>query len=83
MSQLTDQLNTQTVGNLAKSLGHRLTLHPGQFTQIGSPTVKVVEASVRELEYHCEMMDRMGLGPDSVMIIHMGVGILYSACGVI
>ena len=23
---------------------------------------------------HCEMMDRMGLDQDSVMIIHMGVG---------
>ena len=63
----------QAVGDLAKSLGHRLTTHPGQFTQIGSPTQKVVDASVRELEYHCDMMDRMGLGPDAVMIIHMGV----------
>lgn len=63
----------QAVGDLAKSLNHRLTLHPGQFTQIGSPSEKVVAASIRELEYHCEMMDRMGLGPDGVMIIHMGV----------
>lgn len=48
-------------------------MHPGQFTQIGSPNQKVVDASIRELEYHCEMMDRMGLGADGVMIIHMGV----------
>ncbi|KAJ7175272.1 UV-endonuclease UvdE-domain-containing protein [Mycena haematopus] len=43
-----------------------------KYTQLGSPKPEVVVASVRELEYHCEMMDRMGLGVDSVMIIHGG-----------
>ncbi|OWZ61878.1 UV damage endonuclease UvdE [Cryptococcus neoformans] len=59
-------------GDLARRYGHRLTMHPGQFTQLGSPKKAVVDASIRELEYHCEIMDRMGLGPDGVMIIHMG-----------
>nr|KIR49136.1 UV damage endonuclease UvdE [Cryptococcus bacillisporus CA1280] len=59
-------------GELAKKYGHRLTMHPGQFTQLGSPKKAVVNASIRELEYHCEIMDRMGLGSDGVMIIHMG-----------
>nr|ODN80256.1 UV damage endonuclease UvdE [Cryptococcus depauperatus CBS 7841] len=59
-------------GDLAKQYGHRLTMHPGQFTQLGSPKKAVVDASIRELEYQCELMDRMGLGPDGVMIIHMG-----------
>ena len=36
-------------GELANRLGHRLTTHPGQFTQLGSPKMKVVENSVREL----------------------------------
>jgi UV DNA damage endonuclease len=58
------------VGDLAKSLGHRLTTHPGQFNQLGSPKPEVVESSIRDLEYHAQMMDLMGLGPDSVMIIH-------------
>ncbi|KAG8908806.1 hypothetical protein FRB99_003044 [Tulasnella sp. 403] len=59
-------------GDLAKKYGHRLTMHPGQFTQLGSPKDEVVAASVRELQYQCEIMDRMGLDQDSVMIIHMG-----------
>lgn len=42
-----------------------------QFTQLGSPKPKVVENAVRDLEYHNEMMDRMGLDKDSVMIIHV------------
>ncbi|CAK5281300.1 unnamed protein product [Mycena citricolor] len=60
------------VGDLANRLGHRLTAHPGQFTQLGSPKADVVASSIRELSYHCEMMERMGLGQDSVMIIHGG-----------
>ncbi|KIJ32305.1 hypothetical protein M422DRAFT_184685 [Sphaerobolus stellatus SS14] len=60
------------VGDLANKLGHRLTTHPGQFTQLVSPKPLVVEASVRELEYHTQMFELMGMGPDSVIIIHMG-----------
>ena len=60
------------VGTLAKRYGHRLTTHPGQFTQLGSPRESVVRSSIRELEYHAEMLDRMGIDQDGVMIIHGG-----------
>lgn len=59
----------KAVGDLAKRFGHRLTMHPGQFTQLGSPRPEVIDAGVRELEMHCEILDRMGLGRDSVMIV--------------
>lgn len=61
------------VGVLANKYGHRLTTHPGQYTQLGSPRPEVIEASVRELTYHCEMLDRMGVGVDGVMIVHVSV----------
>jgi UV DNA damage endonuclease len=60
------------VGALANKYGHRLTVHPGQFTQLGSPKDLVVKASIRELEYHTQMLNLMGIGPDGVMIIHGG-----------
>ncbi|OAX39787.1 UV-endonuclease UvdE [Rhizopogon vinicolor AM-OR11-026] len=60
------------VGALANKYGHRLTVHPGQFTQLGSPKDSVVKASIRELEYHTQMLKLMGIGPDGVMIIHGG-----------
>lgn len=60
------------VGNMAKKYGHRLTAHPGQFTQLGSPRDAVVQASIRELVYHCEMLDLMDIGPDGVTVIHGG-----------
>ncbi|TFK26515.1 UV-endonuclease UvdE [Coprinopsis marcescibilis] len=59
-------------GALARKYGHRLTTHPGQYTQLGSNRPSVIQASVRELVYHCDMLDLMGLDADSVMIIHGG-----------
>ncbi|OAA41797.1 UV-endonuclease UVE-1 [Metarhizium rileyi] len=63
-------------GKVASDLGHRVTTHPGQFTQIGSPKKDVVTASVRDLEYHNEMLSLLSLPEqldrDAVMILHMG-----------
>jgi UV DNA damage endonuclease len=63
-------------GSVAADLGHRLTTHPGQFTQLGSPRKEVITASIRDLEYHCELLDLLKLPPqqdrDAVMILHMG-----------
>lgn len=36
---------------------------------------------MRDLTYHCEMMDRMGLDQDSVMIIHVGGFSLFGLDG--
>ncbi|KAL8292799.1 hypothetical protein RQP46_001411 [Phenoliferia psychrophenolica] len=52
-------------GDTAKRLGVRLTTHPGQFTQLGSPRESVLSNAARDLKYHCELMDRMGLDQDS------------------
>ncbi|KAJ3553669.1 hypothetical protein NPX13_g10835 [Xylaria arbuscula] len=63
-------------GKVAAELGHRLTTHPGQFTQLGSPRKEVVQNAVRDLEYHNEMLSLLKLpeqsNKDAVMIIHMG-----------
>lgn len=63
-------------GKVAAKLGHRLTSHPGQFTQIGSPRNEVVAAAIRDLEYHNELLSLLKLPEqmdrDAVMILHMG-----------
>ncbi|KAI0426562.1 UV-endonuclease UvdE-domain-containing protein [Xylaria sp. FL1042] len=63
-------------GKVAAELGHRLTTHPGQFTQLGSPRDEVVRNAIRDLEYHNEMLSLLRLpeqqDKDAVMIIHMG-----------
>nr|CAG8472065.1 2931_t:CDS:10 [Entrophospora candida] len=60
------------VGDFAKKNGHRLTTHPGQYNQLGSPNSAVVRKTYNDLSYHAEMMDLMGLPKDSIMVIHMG-----------
>lgn len=42
-------------------LGGRLTIHPGQFVSIGSPNKQVCESSIKNLEYHGELLDILGL----------------------
>lgn len=63
-------------GRVVAELGHRVTMHPGQFTQLGSPRKEVIAGSVRDLEYHDELLSLLKLPEqqdrDAVMIIHMG-----------
>lgn len=64
------------VGKVIAELGHRVTTHPGQFTQLGSPRKKVVDDAIRDLDYHDEMLSLLKLpeqqNRDAVMILHMG-----------
>lgn len=63
-------------GRVAGELGHRLTTHPGQFTQLGSPRQQVIDNAFRDLEYHDEMLSLLRLPEqadrDAVMILHLG-----------
>lgn len=61
-------------GNIAKKLGHRITMHPGQFVQLGSPTQKVRDQSIKDLIMHANILKAMKLTPKdgSVLIIHGG-----------
>lgn len=47
----------------------RLSVHPGQYTIINSPSEKVVANALRDLEYHFKLIHLMG-GTD--MVIHVG-----------
>ncbi|MCJ1248906.1 UV-damage endonuclease [Trapelia coarctata] len=64
------------VGKVAAELGHRLTTHPGQFTQLGSPRKQVIDNALRDLAYHAELLSLLKLPPqqnrDAVMILHLG-----------
>ncbi len=63
-------------GQVAAELGHRLTTHPGQYTQLGSPRKPVIDNALRDLDYHAELLSLLKLPPqqdrDAVMILHLG-----------
>ena len=63
-------------GKVIAELGHRVTTHPGQFTQLGSPRKSVIDNAIRDLIYHAEMLSLLKLPPqqdrDAVMIMHLG-----------
>ena len=50
------------IGNTARSLGVRLSFHPGQFTVLASESDDIVERSIEEFEYHADMARWMGYG---------------------
>jgi UV DNA damage endonuclease len=59
------------VGELARDLGVRLSMHPGQYINPGSPRPEVVERSLWELRYVASLFDLLG-NHDSVAVLHMG-----------
>lgn len=60
------------IGDYAREHRHRLTFHPGQYTQLGSPTKSVYEKSVADLIMHADIMQAMGLDRHSVIVLHGG-----------
>lgn len=55
-----------------KRYGIRITMHPGQYVVLNSDDPGVVERSLREIEYHFWVLDTLGLGPESIVVVHVG-----------
>jgi len=60
------------VGAKARRLGIRLSFHPSQYVVLNSPDAELVRKSAWDLASQAEMLDRMELGPEAVMVIHVG-----------
>lgn len=60
------------LGSRARRLGLRLTTHPGQYVVLNSVDPQIRDAAVRDLELQARLFDAMGLGPESVVNIHVG-----------
>jgi len=59
------------LGTLARSLGVRLSMHPGQFINPGSPNPQTAQQSVDELRYATRVFDLMD-SDDAVVVLHLG-----------
>ena len=50
------------VGDTARALDVRLSMHPGQFVVLASDNPEIVERSIAEFEYHANLIRWMGYG---------------------
>ncbi len=60
------------IGELARLYNQRLTFHPGQYNVIGTPNKKAFMQTIRDLKYHADVLDMMGMDKNSVMVVHGG-----------
>jgi UV DNA damage endonuclease len=60
------------VGQKARRLDIRLSFHPSQYVLLNSPDPALTAKSVWDLTSQSEMLDRMELGPDAVVVTHVG-----------
>ena len=51
-----------SIGQLARDLDVRLSMHPGQFTVLASDRPDVVDRSIEEFEYHADIARWLGYG---------------------
>ncbi len=62
----------RALGRRARALDLRLSFHPSQFIVLNSPDPNLVRKSVADLAAQAEILDRMELGPEAVVVVHVG-----------
>jgi UV DNA damage endonuclease len=66
------QAQLKKIGDYVQKNKIRISMHPDQFTVLNSPSKKVVQNSIRELEYHADFLDAMKLDSTAKIQIHVG-----------
>ncbi len=62
----------RAVGAKARRLDIRLSFHPSQYVLLNSPDPELTRKSIWDLASQAEMLDRMELGPEAVLVTHVG-----------
>ena len=71
------RLTLEEVGSYVKSVGQRLTAHPGPFNKLTSPRPDVIRNTYKDLITHGEMFDLMCLERSPYAKINIHVGASY------
>lgn len=58
--------------SVIRDYGVRITMHPGQYVVLNSPNEEVLNRSLAELKYHFWVLDTLGLGDESIVVVHVG-----------
>lgn len=62
----------QKAGECAHKHGHRITMHPAQFNQVGAKSQSVFEKTVSDLGMHADILDNMNINEDGILCVHGG-----------
>ena len=60
------------LGEKARAIGLRLSMHPAQYIVLNSPRERVAEASIRDFAYHAAFLDALGSGLEAKIVTHVG-----------
>ncbi|QDV38891.1 UV DNA damage repair endonuclease UvsE [Tautonia plasticadhaerens] len=70
LDECADEL--EDLGRLARSLDLRLSFHPSQYVVLNSPDEALNARGAADVDWQAELLDRMGLGPEAVVVVHVG-----------
>jgi UV DNA damage endonuclease len=62
----------EDIGRFIQNKNMRISMHPDQFVVINSLDKKIVDKSISDLKWHCELLDSMGLDETAKVQIHVG-----------
>ena len=65
------------IGQIATKAGQRLTMHPGPYHCLASPSLNVVERTIKGLNKHAEQFDMMEFEPSNYNKINIHIGGAY------
>ena len=62
----------ERIGAKVRNSGMRVSLHPGQYTVLISPTEDVVERAIADLVYHDKILTAFGTDTTNKIVLHIG-----------
>lgn len=66
------KIQFKEIGDYIKENNLRISMHPDQFVIINSLKEDVVQRSIDELQYHCNVLDAMNLDESAKIQLHVG-----------
>jgi UV DNA damage endonuclease len=60
------------IGKKILSSKMRVSMHPGQYTVLNSPTSEVVSRAILDLKYHSQFLESLGVDGEHKIILHIG-----------